>query len=346
MRLMVLVGGFLLLIVFLVLVVLPWKMNVFVNVVRNSRHTENLNLRSVGLKRHTHTPWDNEGWHWGMKAMVENVGTTVVLNVHWLLTLSAVCKQWEGLSLSAIAVFQKHALSVAQRWCLNLTCFFWTLYHITLVCLKWSQRHQIATFKQFKQYHFAAVELCCHFSLAVCLCLCVCIWIHWEIPACWKIRKLVKIQKGFGALRVANALNATNSPSRDMLSCIFSNPFEDTGPAKNKTKARQNKCFRVLNSDAANQIRHMRPWSQWKPCLGRRRHSILSSLGKSMMRQLIDSRDSRGQNCPQKRYNLRMEKIHIKSCIGDGTTCMWYTNFFCTYIHAYFSHIMLQQWVG
>ena len=88
------------------------------------------------------------------------------------------------------------------------------------------------------------------------------------MPACCKIGKSVKIQEGFGALRVANALNATNSPSRDMLSCIFSNPFEDTGPAKNKTKSKTEQVFqskmvvircRVLNSDAANQSRHMRP---------------------------------------------------------------------------------------
>ena len=54
------------------------------------------------------------------------------------------------------------------------------------------------------------------------------------MPACWKIGKLV-IQNGFGALRVANALNV-----------YFEQPVQthqDTGPAKNANKTKQNKCF-------------------------------------------------------------------------------------------------------
>lgn len=224
--------------------------------------------------------------------------------------------------------------------------FFLTIYHITLVCLKWSQRHQIATFKQYPLV-FAAVESCYHFSLAVCLSFihityvhAACIWSHWEMPACWKIRKLVKIQKGFGALRVANALNATNSPCRDMLSCIFSNPFEDTGPLKNKTKSKTEHVFqskmvvilcRVLNSDAANQSRHMRPWSQRKPCLGRRRHSILSSLGKSMMKQqlilVVKTVPRKGTTWEWRRSTSRAALVMVPHVCDIPI-------FSCTYIHV------------
>ena len=90
------------------------------------------------------------------------------------------------------------------------------------------------------------------------------------MPGCWKIGKLL-IQNGFGALRVANALNATNPPSHDMLPCILSNPFKlIKTPGQPKTTTKQNKTsvsssqLRCCQSKSAHEALISMETMSWK----------------------------------------------------------------------------------